>query len=66
MSTVNECNTIVQAAVNSKPWQTQPMPPRFEAYQAAFDRALAQSGAPYDRATPRLIRLASRLAGLLS
>jgi hypothetical protein len=66
MATVIECNRIVQAAINRKPWQTQPMPPRFEAYQAAFDRALAQSGAPYSAATPRLICLASRIAGLLS
>jgi hypothetical protein len=66
MATVIECNRIVQAA---KRWSDEngwAMPRRFTAYSKAWRRAYDQSGAPYDRATPRLICLTSRLAGLLS
>jgi hypothetical protein len=43
-----------------------PMPRRHWAYAKAWARVYEKSGAPYSRATPRLICLTSRLADMLS
>jgi hypothetical protein len=66
MDTVKACHDIVTAAAVWHRENGWPMPRRHWAYAKAWARAYEQSGAPYDRATPRLICLTCRLADLLS
>jgi hypothetical protein len=66
MITNRDCRTMVQCTLEFRDQYDLPNPPRLAAYLAAFNRACEQSGGPYDSATPRLMCLASRLAGLLT
>ena len=66
MDTVKTCHDIVTAAAAWHVESGLPMPRRHWAYAKAWARVYEKSGAPYSRATPRLICLTSRLADMLS
>jgi hypothetical protein len=63
---VLDCWRLVQAATSWADENGWSKPRRFEAYRMAWQRAYDLSGAPYSRATPRLICLTSRMADMLS
>jgi hypothetical protein len=63
---VLDCLQIVNAAIRQADESGWSRPRRFAAYIKAWQRAYDQSGGFYDRATPRLICLTSRLADILS